>query len=320
MANLGLKYRPRDLSEMVGNQEVVSALEALLKRKREDLPHAFLFTGDPGCGKTTLGRIVAEALGGVGNDFVEVDSASFRGIDTVRDIRDNMNFLPMEPGGLARVWLLDECHLLGTGGDSVKNPAQTALLKALEEPPEHVFFILCTTNPEMLLAAIRSRCMSATFEVKALDEDVIREYVLDVAHWEGKIIPIEIADQIARDSLGSCRNALGVLDKIIDLDPKDMKAMAEKAAAAESQVIELCRALFAGKKWKEVAGILKGLEKEEVEKTRQAVINYCASVLLGGKDAAQAFIVLDCFKTPFYNNGRAGLVHACYDATVGMEK
>jgi DNA polymerase III gamma/tau subunit len=143
---------------------------------------------------------------------------------------------------------------------------------------------------------------------------------LDVAHWEGKTIPEDIADQIARDSLGSCRNALGVLDKIIDLDPQDMKAMAEKAAAAESQVIELCRALFAGKKWSVVAPILKGLEKEEVEKTRQAVINYCASVLLSGKDASQAFIVLDCFKLPFYANGRAGLVHAAYDAVVGMEK
>jgi len=311
MAVLAEKYRPRNLEEVVGNPETVKALEALFKRDRADLPHAFLMTGPSGCGKTTLARIIAEMLGCSGQDYTEVDSADFRGIDTIRDIRSKVNYMPME--SQCRVWLLDECH-------GLTKDAQTALLKALEDAPDHVYFILATTDPDKLLPTLKGRTKAGEFDVKALDEDVIREYLLDVAHWEGKKLPEDIADQIARDSLGSCRNALMVLDKIIDLDPKDMKSMAEQAAVAENQVIELCRVLFAGKKWKEVAPILKGLEKEDVEKTRLAVMNYCASVLLGGKDAAQAFIVMDCMKLPFYNNGRAGLVHACYDATVGIEK
>lgn len=312
MGTLANEYRPRNLKEMVGNEDVIKALEALLSRDAANLPHAYLFVGPPGCGKTTLGRIVATALGCEGGDYTEIDSASFRGIDSVREIKDQMYYLPQQ--GPCRVWLLDEVHMLGQGGASEKNPAQNALLKMLEEPPEHVFFILCTTNPEMLLAAIRSRCAAATFEVKSLDEDVLYNYVLDVADWEKKALPEDVARLISRESLGSCRNALNILDKVIDLNPRDMAAVVEKQAAAESQVIELCRALFNKAKWPEIAKILKGIEKEDVERTRQAVMNYCKSVLLSGKPSGQAFVVMDCFKEPFYNNGMAGLVHAAYDA------
>lgn len=301
--SLAIKYRPTTLDEVKGNIGTLDALSAVLNRDRENIQHSMLFCGPSGCGKTTLGRIVASALGCGKRDFYEVDSADFRGIDTIREIRRNMAYAPVE--GEVRVWLLDECHMLS-------KDAQNALLKALEDTPKHVYFLLATTDPEKLLPTIRGRC--ATFEVAPLDTDEMVDYIRWVAGKERKRVPPDVVRQIACDSLGSSRNALQVLDKIIDLPPEDMKAVAEQTAAKENQVIDLCRSLMKLEKWAVVAEILKGLEKEDPEKVRLAVMGYCGNVLLSGKDAPAAFLVMDCFRETFWNNGRSGLIHACYTA------
>lgn len=303
--SLAIEYRPKTLDEIRGNESTIKALTSCLSKSRESIQHSFLFTGLSGGGKTTLARIVANMLGCVGSDFHEIDSADFRGIDSVREIRRNMMYTPAE--GSCSVWLLDECH------QNTKD-AQTALLKALEDAPDHVYFMLATTDPEKLLSTVKGRC--ATFEVQPLDLDEMVDFLTDIARQERKRVHVDVIKQIARDSMGSCRNALQVLDKIIDLPAADMLIAAERTAAQENQVIELCRSLFAGEKWPKISTILRGLEKEDVEKTRLAVINYCANVLLSEKtkDAPQAYVVLDCFKDPFYNSGRAGLVRASYEA------
>lgn len=302
---LAIEYRPKTLDEIRGNESTVKALTSCLAKSRESIQHSFLFTGLSGGGKTTLARIVANMLGCVGSDFHEIDSADFRGIDSVREIRRNMMYTPAE--GSCSVWLLDEVH-------QMTKDAQTALLKALEEAPDHVYFMLATTDPEKLLSTVKGRC--AAFEVQSLDLDEMVNFLTDISRQERKRVPADVIKQIARDSMGSCRNALQVLDKVIDLPFADMLIAAERTAAQENQVIELCRSLFAGEKWPKISTILRGLEKEDVEKTRLAVINYCANVLLSEKtkDAPQAFVVLDCFKDPFYNSGRAGLVRASYEA------
>ena len=302
---LPLDYRPEIFEEIDGNASTVRAITTILKRDVEERPHAFLLTGPSGCGKTTLARIIVKELGCHGSDFYELDSAGFRGIDTIRDIRKHMKYTPAE--SKCRVWFLDECHKLT--GD-----AQEALLKALEDTPKHVYFILATTEPEKLKVTLRRRC--STFEIKPLSSNEMMSFLLEIVEAEEKKVPKDVLKTIGQDSLGSPGVALMILDKIIDLPADEMEEAAKQVAETTNQVIELCRAVFNQEKWPVVAKILNGLEKEDPEQIRRAALGYCSSVLLRGdqkSNHARAYLVLDSFREPFYNTGRPGLVLACFE-------
>lgn len=302
--SLAVKYRPQHLGQFVGNSTTVRALKALLEREGS-MPHSLLFTGPSGCGKTTLARIVAAKLRCSKFDQMELNTADFRGIDSIRDLIRQMALAPMS--GPCRVWLLDECHQLS-------KDAQHALLKALEDTPKHVFFLLATTDPDKLLQTIRTRCV--TFEVRPLLDDDLTGLInrVTVAENIGKL-PESVVAQIVQDSLGSARMALTILDKVIELAPEEMLTAAKQTAAEQNEAIELCRALIAKRPWAQVTRILKGLDQDP-ERVRRAVLGYASSVLLN-KDAGQAYIVLTAFKDPFYDTGKPGLVCACYEAING---
>ena len=172
------KYRPTSFDEIKGNKQIISSLPELLQK--DDRPHSFLIHGPTGCGKTTIGRIIANELGCVGSDFREVDSADFRGIDTIREIRKNSLFKPLE--GKVRVWLIDECNKL-------TNDAQNALLKILEDSPPHVYFVLCTTDPQKLIPAIKGRC--AQYQVAPLLERELFGLLRKIARDEGETLEKE---------------------------------------------------------------------------------------------------------------------------------
>lgn len=295
------KYRPKDFSEIVGNEETVSALEAMLER--DDKPHSILFSGPSGCGKTTLARIVAGKLGCKGVDFTEVDTADFRGIDTIRDIRMKSQYKPVESD--VRVWLLDECHKLS-------NDAQNALLKILEDTPTHVYFILATTDPQYLIPTIKNRCQQ--FEVKPLNDKQMKKLLYRVVKNEGESIDREVYEQIVNDSQGSPRAALQILDKVLAVEPEKRLAVARKEAEQQFKTIELCRALLARKSWKHISKILKSLESEDPEGIRRAVMGYMSKVLLNGENDVAALIMEEMMQSVYYN-GFPGLVFACYSAT-----
>lgn len=301
--NLYRKHRPRKFKDVYGNRATVSSLAS--KLASPDRPHAFLFSGPSGTGKTTLARIAARKLGCSGADLIEVDSADYRGIDSVRDIRQQMRLSPLS--GEVRVWILDECHQLT--GD-----AQSALLKALEDTPAHVYFMLATTHPQKLLPTIRNRC--TPFNLSPLDEDDLLALLEGVLLKEAKKVPDAVLAQIVQDSLGSARAALVMLEKVIDLAPGEMAEAAKTAALEEQETIALCRILVAKqKRWVDVTKILKGMTDRDPEQVRLAVLGYCKTVLLGGENE-QAFLVMDSFKEPFFNTGQAGLVRACYEAVL----
>ena len=303
--NLYLKYRPTTLDQIKGNSDLVETLNAKLSDV-ETCNHVFMLHGQTGCGKTTIARIIADRLGCKGQDFREVNSADFRGIDTIRDMISQSKFRPIE--GRCRVWLIDEAHKLT--GD-----AQNAMLKILEDTPPHVYFIICTTEPQKLISTIHGRCLK--FQVMPLDETIMYRLLRQVVKEEGQSLEREVYDQIIQDSLGLPRNALQILDQVLTAAPERRLEIARQTAERQSQTIELCRALMGKTGWKEIARILTGLKEQEPESIRRAVLGYCQAILLNGENI-RAGIILDEFIRPFFDSGFPQLVLACY--TVYNEK
>lgn len=296
---LALDYRPRTLTELAGNASIKKSLQGMFKRPVKDIPHAFLFTGLSGGGKTTLAGIIANHLKCDPNELTEVNSAHFRGIDTARDLEKVMRYAPMR--GSVRVWIFNECH-------KWTNDAQNAMLDVIEKAPAHVYLILTTTDPQKLIVPLRKRCIE--HEVLPLNADEMFDMLVGVVEEEKADVPDDILEKIISVAGGSSRNALQLLEKVIDLDAKDMAKVSMQLDDEEAVTKDLIDALMKKKPWKEVAGILKRITAEP-ETIRYGVLGYCSAILMSGKDDKQALLIIDCFKNNFYDSGKAGLVHAC---------
>lgn len=304
------KYRPRTFKQIVGQDSSVQVLKAYLKRK--NVPHTLLFTGPSGCGKTTLARIMASKLKCSGEmDLEELNCADFRGIPLVRDIRARINLKSL--GGESRVWIIDEAHRLT--GD-----AQDAFLKMLEDTPRHVYFMLCTTDPQKLKATVRNR--ATVIPVKLLLPEKIENIVNDVAEKEGIELSEDVVEVIAEHSEGSPRAALVMLDQISAIEEEEERLEIIRSSAIKEQAESIAKALMNPKsKWPQVAAILRNIE-DDPEKIRHAVLGYASAVLLkaGGKIADLAYLIITCFEDPFYESKKAGLVKACYEAMSTRKK
>ena len=298
------RYRPQTFSQIYGNKDTIQTLQAEVKR--EDKSHAFLLYGETGCGKTTTARIIAKELGAEGNDYREVDSADFRGIDTIREIRKQSQFRPIE--GSCRVWLLDEVHQLS-------RDAQNALLKALEDTPKHVYYILATTDPQKLLDTIKGRC--AQFPVMPLSDRDMHKLLHFVVNSEKEHLDKQIYEQIIQDSQGHARNALQILEQVLSVPEQNRLVIAQRTAERQSQTIELCRNLITPTGWKKIAYILSGLKEEDPEKIRRAILGYCNAILLKGEND-RAGLVMEEMEENLFNTGFPGLVLRCYRIVKGV--
>ncbi|HSH25487.1 MAG TPA: AAA family ATPase, partial [Massilibacterium sp.] len=251
--SLYLKYRPTNFKQVHGNQETVDALQHMVSDP-EECPHVFLLHGPTGCGKTTLARLVGKELGIKGQDLRELDSAQFTGIDTVRDIRKQAQYKSLE--GTRRMWILDEVH-------AMSSQAQEGLLKILEDTPSHVYFALCTTDPQKLKSTLRGRC--SQFEVKPLSDKEMTRLLIKVCKAENQPAQKKVILQIVKDSQGHPRAGLQILDQVLRVDPKARLKVAKQSAEQQNQSIELCRALIGREPWSKVRNILKGLKDEDPE-------------------------------------------------------
>ncbi|MEX0913225.1 MAG: DNA polymerase III subunit gamma/tau [Candidatus Paceibacterota bacterium] len=210
------KYRPATFSEVRDQDHIVSVLEGAIKKNV--IPHAILFSGGRGTGKTTLARIFAEAIGTSNNDLYEIDAASNRGIDDIRELREAVHTLPYQSE--RKVYIIDEVHML-------TKEAFNALLKTLEEPPAHVIFILATTEEDKLLDTIKSRCQ--IFRFRSPSRLVLKETVIDVAKKEKFKLSPDAAELIAIAADGSFRDALSILQKVA-MSSADQNGEADEVA------------------------------------------------------------------------------------------
>ncbi len=220
---LARKWRPRSFTELVGQEHVVRALTNALRQQR--LHHAYLFTGTRGVGKTTLARILAKSLNcetGVTDapcgkcgacteidagrfvDLIELDAASNTQVDNMRELLENALYAPTS--GRYKVYIIDEVHMLSRN-------AFNAMLKTLEEPPEHVKFILATTDPQKIPVTVLSRCLQ--FGLKQIPQPQIRERLTEILAAENVPADAQSIALVARAAEGSLRDALSLLDQAI---------------------------------------------------------------------------------------------------------
>lgn len=302
------KYRPRTLDDVVGNEAVVSSLKSLIEQRK--VPHTILLSGPSGCGKTTIARILQHELHCGDGDFEEFNCSDRNGVDFGREIIARMRFKPMN--GKCRIWLLDECHQMSTACANV-------LLKPLEDTPEHVYFILSTSEPDKLLAALKTR--ATHYAVQSLTDSQLKKLIDDICKLEELQVSEEAREQIIENCNGSARMALVMLDQIKGLDEEDVAKVVESVVRRESQSIDLCRSLIQGRSWRDIRGILATM-KDDPEKVRRSVLGYATKVLLSpnSNSAEQAFLVIQCFENSFFNSGMAGLVAACYDVATDKDR
>ncbi|MBX2866751.1 DNA polymerase III subunit gamma/tau [Candidatus Kaiserbacteria bacterium] len=240
------KYRPEAFKDVRNQDHIVSVLEGAVNKG--NIPHALLFTGSRGTGKTTVARIFAHAIGAKDVDIYEIDGASNRKIEHARELLEQVHTHPYESP--YKVYIIDEVHML-------TKEAFNALLKTLEEPPEYVVFILATTEQDKVLDTIISRCQ--VFQFRAPGRDVLRDTVLSVAKKEKFKLDAEAADLIATAADGSFRDALGVTQKVIMASDGDKASVDEVAHIVGAPKTAL------------LLNLISALHEKDVEKGLQVV-------------------------------------------------
>ncbi|MEM1166228.1 MAG: DNA polymerase III subunit gamma/tau [Planctomycetota bacterium] len=215
---LARRYRSRDFDQLVGQRAIAQTLTNAIETGR--VAHAYLFVGTRGVGKTSAARIFAKAINGGSpevddaimrgddTDTVEIDAASNTSVDNARELIANANYRPLR--GKKKIYIIDEVHMLSTA-------AFNALLKTLEEPPEHVMFILCTTETHKVPATIQSRCQR--FDFRNLSASEIGDHLSEVLAGEEATAEPELIAEVARLGNGSMRDALSLLDRVIAAAP-----------------------------------------------------------------------------------------------------
>lgn len=205
------KYRPKTFTDVIGQDQVTKVLESSIESGK--VSHAYLFVGSRGTGKTSVARIFACGLGASDNDIYEIDAASNRGINEIKELIEGVRVLPFD--SKYKVYIIDEVHMLTKDGFN-------ALLKTLEEPPAHAIFILATTELHKVLETIISRCQVFTF--KKPTDLILKNMLLEVAKKEGYKLDAGSAELLSILGDGSFRDALGTLQKVLNFsESKNIK-------------------------------------------------------------------------------------------------
>lgn len=283
------KYRSRKLSEIVGQEHVTTLLENALKSGR--IAHAYLFTGPRGVGKTSIARILAHEINELPYsdesthlDIIEIDAASNNGVDDIRDLRERVNLAPTS--AKKKIYIIDEVHMLSKA-------AFNALLKTLEEPPEHVVFILATTDIDKLPETIISRTQRHTFR-RASGEHIVKN-LTRIAKEEKIAIEHEALELIAEHADGSFRDSVSLFDQLANIasGEKITAGMIEKSLGlAPKQAISQLAAATAHKDFSSVLEQLKSLETNGIQPSIIAK-QLIQHILMHSQEMPQLLTLLD---------------------------
>ena len=301
---LARKYRPSKFEEVIGQDHVIRTLSNAIRLER--VHHAFLFTGARGVGKTTMARALARALNcetgatanpcgkcslcheiaaGTSIDVLEIDGASNTGVDRVRDLRDNVRFLPAK--ARTKIYIIDEVHMLSTA-------AFNALLKTLEEPPPHVKFIFATTEPQKIPITILSRCQR--FDFRKVGSKELTKHFESVLEREG----VELSDRalaaVVRQARGSVRDGMSLLDQVLSFagDSAQDDEIFEALGVVDRSVMGRLVSALQAKNATEALAIVRDLDNRghDPHEVAQALAGYCRdlAVVLGTEGQAEALL------------------------------
>lgn len=242
------KYRPKNFKEVLGQDPIVKALQGAIAEGR--IFHAYLFAGPRGTGKTSLARIFAREIGTTDKDIYELDAASNTSVEDIRELTEGARTLPFE--SKKKVYIIDEVHMLSKS-------AFNAFLKTLEEPPQHVVFILATTELDKLPDTVISRCQSFSF--KKPNNEILRKAIERVAKGEGFEIDKTGAELIAMLGDGSFRDTIGIFEQVSNTTKKGKIKIEDVEAITGSPRGEIIHALIRCILDRELEGAILSLRK-----------------------------------------------------------
>ena len=299
---LHIKYRPKTFTDVIGHDLVINSLIDMLKKST--VPHCYLFTGTSGIGKTTLARILASKFNCV---VTEIDAAVNTGVDDMRDLLETLMYKGLGDNPNKMI-IVDECHMLSKA-------AWGSLLKATEQPPQHVFFVFCTTEDGKVPDTMVTRCQ--TFNLKPLCNDDLMDLIEYVCEKENFSLAKDgdIQRLVARSCHGSPRQALTMLANVADCQDVNEAAALLEAPMESKEIIDLCRALVSGDlDWKKVQTTIKGLSEQNPESVRIVIVNYLNACLLNAKsdrDVPRLLNLLADFSKPLLASDKwAGILLA----------
>lgn len=293
---LHVKYRPQDWSSVVGQDATIKSLRMALDKPTA--PHSFLLTGPSGCGKTTLSRIIAHVVGCQPANIVEIDAATNNGIDDMREVTAALRYQGFgeTPNKLI---IIDECHALSKA-------AWQSLLKSVEEPPSHVYFAFCTTEPSKVPETIRTRC--AAYDLKPVKYDDLVDLLVKVCDEERLPTSDAILGLVARAADGSPRKALVYLGQVAEIKDLDEVSRLLEQPLENKEIIDLCRALVSRSlTWEKLTATLKQIDGLTAESARVVITNYLGACLAGAKTEKAArplYYMLDAFSRPYASSDK----------------